>query len=233
MKIGVFSIADLNLGKQNIKDTRLDKVDSLNKAQKKTYAQIELVGEESLLDADAILTIKESLVDLILKDLEFIETRLSRAEQENENALLNKLKINLEKEILVSGIGLNNEEKESISAYGLLTQKPIITIEKEDLGDLDSLLLKSSRMSGFISFFTGNERETRAWLIKEGTSAWEAAGIIHSDIQRGFIRAEVISFNDLIQSGGFSQAKEAGKMRLEQKEYIVQDADIINFRFNN
>ena len=69
-------------------------------------------------------------------------------------------------------------------------------------------------------------------MLKKGSSAWEASGAIHSDIQKGFIRAEVISFNDFIQCGGETQAKQAGKMRLEQKEYVMQDADLVNFRFN-
>ena len=67
---------------------------------------------------------------------------------------------------------------------------------------------------------------------KKGISAWEAAGTIHSDIQKGFIRAEIINFNDFIQAGGESQAKQAGKMRLEPKDYIMQDTDLVNFRFN-
>ena len=69
-------------------------------------------------------------------------------------------------------------------------------------------------------------------LIKKGITAWEAAGGIHSDIQKGFIRAEIISFNDFLSCGGETQAKQAGKMRLEQKNYIMQDTDLVNFRFN-
>jgi hypothetical protein len=93
-------------------------------------------------------------------------------------------------------------------------------------------LIKSLAQSGCICFLTVGDKENRAWLIKKGTTAWEAAGAIHSDIQQGFIRAEIISFADFIQSGGETQAKQAGKMRLEQKEYIMQDGDLVNFRFN-
>ena len=83
-----------------------------------------------------------------------------------------------------------------------------------------------------MSFFTTGEKDTRAWLIKQGATAWEASGAIHSDIQKGFIRAEIISFNDFIQCGGESAAKQAGKLRLEQKDYIMADCDLTNFRFN-
>lgn len=233
MKISVFSIPDLPLGKHNVKDSRLDEVDNIAKSKKKTYVQVELAGEDVALNADAILAQKDSLPDLILKDLEFVETRSTNATEEQEKTLLNKLKSILEKEEFIFNAPLSREEKQAISGYGLFTNKPITAAEKKDLDDLDSLLSRVLRESGFISFFTaGGEKESRAWLIRQGTTALEAAGIIHSDIQRGFIRAEIISFNDFIQAGGETQAKQAGKMRLEQKDYVMQDADLVNFRFN-
>jgi len=232
MKIGIFSIPEITLGKHNVKDSRLDEVDKITRAKKKTYLQVELAGEDALLDCDAIIVLKDSRADLILKDLEFIETRLERAEQEAEKALLNKLKGVLEKEEFIVNSGLTEVEKGLMSGYGLLTDKPVITAEKEALENLDSLLAAALAEAGFISFFTTGEKETRAWLIKRGTTAWEAAGAVHSDIQRGFIRAEIISFADFIQAGGESQAKQAGKLRLEQKDYVMQDADLTNFRFN-
>jgi hypothetical protein len=232
MKIAVFSISEINSGKHDIKDTRLDQIFSIIKSKKKTYIQLDLVGDDSILDADAVLVLKDSRADLILKDLEFVETRLARSEEEQEKTLLNKLKNILEKEEFIFNTSLTEEEKKTISGYGLCSNRPVCVAEKEDLGNLDGLLARCILESGFIGFFTGGERETRSWLIKKGTSAWEAAGLIHSDIQRGFIRAEIISFNDFIQAGGEAQAKQAGKMRLEQKDYIMQDADLANFRFN-
>jgi len=232
MKIGIFSLPDIALGKHNIKDNRLDELVKIVQSKKKTYVQIDLVGEEDFLDADAILALKESRADLILRDLEFVETRLGRAEQDSEKILLSKLKDALEKEELIVNIALGEEEKRAISVYGLLTSKSVLVLGAEDLVDIDSALRKVIEDSGYISFFTAGEREGRAWLIKKGTNAWEAAGVIHSDMQKGFIRAEIISFNDFIAAGGETQAKQAGKMRLEQKEYVMQDSDIANFRFN-
>jgi len=232
VKIAVFSIPEITLGKHNIKDSRLDQVDSITKSKKKTYIQIELVGDDAILDTDAILVLKDSHTDLILKDLEFVETRLGRAEDEQEKLLLNKLKSILEKEAFIFNAAFLEEEKKLMSGYGLCTNKPVCVAEKNDLVNLDGLLAKCLLESGFISFFTTGEKETRAWLIKKGTTAWEAAGQVHSDIQRGFIRAEIISFSDFIQAGGETQAKQAGKMRLEPKDYIMQDADLVNFRFN-
>ena len=98
---------------------------------------------------------------------------------------------------------------------------------------LDKLIKKSYDLLGLMSFLTAGEPEVRAWTIKIGTKAPQAAGKIHSDIERGFIRAEVISFEDLMKSGGsMVQAKEKGLVRSEGKEYIMKDGDIVLFRFN-
>jgi hypothetical protein len=97
---------------------------------------------------------------------------------------------------------------------------------------IDRLARAIYRRLGLISFLTAGEDEVRAWTIKEGTTARAAAGKIHSDIERGFIRAEVVSFSDLARLGDMNKVKENGLARLEGKEYIVQDGDIINFRFN-
>jgi len=83
-----------------------------------------------------------------------------------------------------------------------------------------------------ISFLTSGEDECRAWSIKRGTTAHKAAGVIHSDIERGFIRAEVIRFEDLVQLGSEARCREVGKLKLEGKEYVVQDGDVVHFRFN-
>lgn len=97
---------------------------------------------------------------------------------------------------------------------------------------MELLVKKSYGLLGLISFFTFTEKETRAWTIPDGTIAKKAAGAVHSDMERGFIRAEVITFDDFDQYGSTHAAKEAGKFRVEGKDYIVQDGDVILFRFN-
>ena len=106
----------------------------------------------------------------------------------------------------------------------------------EDLGLAESGLEKLIRASyhtlGLMSFLTAGEKETRAWTIKKGTKAPQAAGKIHTDFERGFIRAEVVHYKDLLECGSLSAAREKGIVRLEGKEYVVQDGDVILFRFN-
>ena len=106
----------------------------------------------------------------------------------------------------------------------------------EDLGvaesGLDRLIRASYTLLGLISYLTSGEDECRAWTISKGTKAPQAAGKIHSDFERGFIRAEVIAYDDLMQAGSMAAAREKGMIRSEGKEYVVRDGDIILFRFN-
>ncbi|MFH1139842.1 MAG: DUF933 domain-containing protein [Pseudomonadota bacterium] len=97
---------------------------------------------------------------------------------------------------------------------------------------LDRVIKKSYEIMGLISFFTVGEDEVKAWTIRRGTPALEAAGAIHSDIQKGFIRAEVVGYDDLIAAGSLNEAKKRATLRLEGKTYEVQDGDVVHFRFN-
>ena len=99
-------------------------------------------------------------------------------------------------------------------------------------GGLDMLIQRSYSLLGLISYLTAGEPEVRAWTIKKGTKAPQAAGKIHSDFERGFIRAEVISFDELMACGSMQAAKDKGKIRSEGKDYVMQDGDIVLFRFN-
>lgn len=97
---------------------------------------------------------------------------------------------------------------------------------------MDRVIKRSYELLGLISFFTVGEDEVRAWTIKTGAKAPDAAGTIHTDFRKGFIRAEILSYNDLMDAGTYNEAKKKGTVKLEGKEYYVQDGDIINFRFN-
>lgn len=99
-------------------------------------------------------------------------------------------------------------------------------------GGLEKLVVASYSLLGLMSFITAGEKEIRAWTIKKGSKAPQAAGKIHSDFERGFIKAEVVKYNDMVELGSYLNVKEKGKVRIEGKDYVVQDGDIILFRFN-
>ena len=232
MKICLFGISGITPGKHNLKDPRLDEADKLVEAQKKTCAQVEVVEEKELLTCDAILTSHAALSDLLMKDLDFVETRLSRDAGASEKAVLQKLADALVSEKTVAAAGLTADELAVISAHNFYSNKPVVAATEAELAAPDALLVRAFAASGYISFLTLGGKENRAWPIRAGLTAWEAAGSIHTDIQHGFIRAEIISFADLVAAGGETQAKRAGKQRLELKTYVMQDYDVTNFRFN-
>ncbi len=97
---------------------------------------------------------------------------------------------------------------------------------------VDRLIKSAYRLLGLMSFLTAGEKEVRAWTIPQGTRAPQAAGVIHSDIERGFIRAEIVGYDQLLRAGSYNAAREQGLLRLEGKEYVMQEGDVVNFRFN-
>ena len=124
------------------------------------------------------------------------------------------------------------ELEAEISSLSKEEQEMFLSDAGIESGGLDILIQRSYSLLGLISYLTAGEPEVRAWTIKKGTKAPQAAGKIHSDFERGFIRAEVISFDELMACGSMQAAKEKGKIRSEGKDYVMQDGDIVLFRFN-
>ena len=224
-------------------EKRLDKARKMLKADKKYQIEIDLLeriksnlenniparnldynDDEQIILKDLFLLTSKPIIYIAnvseeqLGDIQndkFVKELKQYASKEKAEVI--PLCVKIEEEIS----SLNDEEKkEMLEVLGL-----------KETG-LDTLIKKSYDLLGLMSFLTAGEPEVRAWTIKKGTKAPEAAGKIHTDIQRGFIKAEVISFNDLVKEGTLVQAKEKGLVRQEGKEYIMQDGDIVLFKFN-
>ena len=120
----------------------------------------------------------------------------------------------------ISELESDEEKKEFLETLGL------------EQSGLDKLIQSSYSLLGLMSFLTAGEQEVRAWTIKVGTKAPQAAGKIHSDMEKGFIRGEIVNYKDLVECGSIAAAREKGKVRLEGKEYVMQDGDVVNWRFN-
>ena len=222
---------------------RLDKARKNLKADKKYQIEIDLLEKilKTLEEGKSARTLEfnEEEQDLV-KDMFLLTTKpilyianISEEQLENaendifvkqvkeyaqtEKAEVIPLCVKIEEELS----GLEEEDKkEMLEALGL-----------EESG-LDKVIKKSYDLLGLMSFLTAGEPEVRAWTIKKGTKAPQAAGKIHSDIERGFIKAEVVSYDDLIREGSMVASKEKGLVRSEGKEYIMQDGDIVLFKFN-
>ena len=136
------------------------------------------------------------------------------------------------------------EQKSKVVTLSAKIEEEIVGLEKderdmfkEELGitesGLEKLVIAGYDLLGLQSYLTAGEKEVRAWTIVKGTKAPQAAGKIHTDFEKGFIKAEIVSYDDLVEAGSFLKAKEKGKVRMEGKEYVVQDGDVVLFRFNN
>ena len=180
--------------------------------------EAELVKSFFLLTTKPVLYVANiSEDDLTSGNLEndFVKKVKKYAKGEGSEAVIISAKIEEELSSLE-----DDERLEMLEEYGL-----------SEAG-LDKLINASYKLLGLMSFLTAGEKEVRAWTIKQGTKAPEAAGKIHTDIQKGFIRAEIVSYDKLIECGSEASAKEKGFYRLEGKDYIMQDGDVVNFRFN-
>jgi len=228
MKIAVAGI-DFPLGKKPIADERLERLKEIVHSLKITPIQIEFVDADNLRDCDGVLCEGASKLDLVLSDLEIFETKLA---SEPENPLFTRCKESLEKEIILSEVPFEEADKKILSGLNLVTLKPIAFVKKGDLPSVPEITKLVFADCGFISFFTANEKELRAWQIKKQTTIYEAAGCIHSDLQRGFIKAEVVNYEDLVKAGSLNQAKAKGLVQLVDREYIVRDGDLVQIKFN-
>ncbi len=224
-------------------DKRLDKARKNLKADKKYQFEIDVLEriKKALEEGKSARTLdlsdeeKEVIKDaflLTMKPILYI-SNVSENDLENpyENEYVKKVK------------EYASSENAEVIPLCVKLEEELSTLDKEDkiemlneLGlsesGLDKVIKASYKLLGLMSFLTAGEPEVRAWTIKIGTKAPQAAGKIHSDIERGFIRAEVISFDDLMKVGNMVTAREKGLIRSEGKEYIMQDGDIVLFRFN-
>ena len=175
----------------------------------------EIVKDAFLLTMKPILYVANMSESDIGKENEYVKK--VREYAKNENAEVISLCVKIEEELS----SLEGDEKqEMLEAMGL------------DESGLDKVIKASYDLLGLMSFLTAGKKEVRAWTIKKGTKAPGAAGKIHTDFERGFIKAEIVSYDDLIREGSYQKAKEAGLVRLEGKEYVMKNGDIVEFKFN-
>lgn len=235
---------ELMLADLDIISKRMTKVEKNIKGDKSYLTEYELLKkiEESISDGKSPrnlgLTVEELL---ILRDLHLLSFKpvlyvcnVSEDDLINKNlnnSLVNKVKEHAEQEsseVIVVSAKIESEISQ------LDKDEKGIFLDELNLNEsgLDKLIKASYSLLGLMSFLTAGPTEVRAWTIKKGTKAPQAAGKIHTDMERGFIRAEVINYKELIECGGNTHAKEKGLIRSEGKEYIMQDGDVVVFRFN-
>jgi GTP-binding protein YchF len=220
---------------------------ALHKAQKNSRAG----------DKEAIKLV--ALLDPMMKKLNDAIPVRAMGLDADEMALIKQLSLLTAKPVLyvanvIEGGFENNPLLDRVKEHAAKEGAPVVAIcakieaEIADLSDEDKqvfledigmkepglarMIRAAYTLLGLETYFTAGVKEVRAWTVHQGSTAPQAAGVIHTDFEKGFIRAEVISFNDFVTLGGEAKAKEAGKMRLEGKDYMVKDGDVMHFRFN-
>lgn len=224
-------------------DKRLDRAKKQLKADKKYQAEIDLLEKikKTLEEGKSARTLdltqeeKELIKDAFLLTLKPILYIANVSEEGLSSVDVNPYVEEVKKYASMenaSVIPLCVKIEEELASLDESDKREMLeALELEESG-LDKVIKASYDLLGLMSFLTAGEPEVRAWTIKKGTKAPEAAGKIHSDIQRGFIRAEVVKYDDLIKEGSMNAVKEKGLLHVEGKEYIMQNGDIVLFRFN-
>ena len=224
-------------------EKRLDKANKMLKADKKYQIEINALTrlKEALDNGKSARTVeisdeeKEYLKDLFLltsKPIIYI-ANVSEEQLADVNSDENVKKvIEIAKQEKTKCIPLCAKIEEELSTLDDADKKEMLEALGLKESGLDRVVKESYDLLGLMSFLTAGEPEVRAWTIKKGTKAPEAAGKIHTDIQRGFIKAEIVSYEDLMREGSMVNAREKGLVRQEGKEYIMQDGDIVLFKFN-
>lgn len=200
----------------------LEKVKSWLEAEKPVRTMTLTDDEKEILKSFSLLTAKPVIyvANISEDDIEIGENDMSRAVAKYahaEHSGVISLCARIEEEL----ISLPKEERDDFKAE--------LGIKESGL---EKLVKASYDLLGLMSYLTAGEKEVRAWTIKKGTKAPQAAGKIHTDFEKGFIKAEIVSYDDLVEAGSFLKAKEKGKVRMEGKEYVMQDGDVVLFRFN-
>ncbi|MGN1221635.1 MAG: DUF933 domain-containing protein, partial [Christensenellales bacterium] len=201
----------LNIIKQTLQNGKPARSAQLNKEQQR------FLKEAFLLTAKPVLYVANVSQEQLADVQAYPKIVQLHQIAKDENAEVIDLCVDIEQQLSELS---DDERAEFQSEFGI------------DESGLDKLVRSSYRLLGLISYLTAGQKEVRAWTIKKGTLAPQAAGVIHTDFEKGFIKAEVVPYDTLVECGSYTKAKELGKVRMEGKDYEVQDGDVMLFRFN-
>lgn len=234
---------ELMLSDLDIISRRIQKTEKLVKADKSLQKELDVLNtiKDTIEAGNSVRSIDFTDDEkTFVRDLNLLSYKpiLYVANISEEDLLANP-----ENDYVKQVIDYANKENSEVIVVSAQIEAEISELEDEekksflnDLGlsesGLDKLINASYKLLGLMSFLTAGPKETRAWTIKIGTKAPQAAGKIHSDMEKGFIRAEIVNYSDLVDCGSYPHAREKGLVRLEGKEYVMQDGDVVVFRFN-
>jgi len=228
MKVG-FTGLDIPEGKIKYQDQILSALANKDKAKKVSPFFIEFLKDEYI-NTNAIVIHCHALLDLLILDIEKIEGRINRLGNKDEINVLNRCLLHLEKEQPLCTLEFTQIESEILKELSPHSYKPIIQIENDyDVNNIIKMILD---YTGNMFFYTSGPQESRAWLVPSKSDILTCAGKIHSDLAKGFIKGDVVSYADYMNCHNFNECKSKGVAKMVDKDYIVQPNEIIEIRFN-
>ena len=228
MKIGFTSI-DLPEGKIKYKDENLVALETKDKPRKVAPFFAEFIRDE-FVQADVIVIPQSEILDLLILDMEKIETRLMRLTDGDEKTLMEKCMGELEKGIPLGEVDFNDAEKGMLRAFAPHSLKPVVQIKGSE--DVNTIIALALAKAGYMFFYTAGPDEARSWLVEKGSDIVTCAAKIHTDLARGFIKGDVVGFDDYMGCHNFNDCKSKGLAKLVDRDYTVHSREIIEIRFN-
>jgi hypothetical protein len=228
LKIG-FTGLELPEGKIRYNDKILDALSMKDKPKKVSPFYVDfLPGEYD--QCDVIVIAKENILDLLIHDIEKIETRMARLSNVDEIALLQRCLEGLEMEAPLCDLRLTEQEISVVATAAPFSLKPVIQVEGNEA--IDDIISWALDRTDQMFFYTSGPRESHAWLVEKNSDIVSCAAKIHTDLARGFIKGDVVSFEEYMSCHSFNDCKARGVARLTDRDYIVQPREIIEIRFN-
>lgn len=228
MKIGFSGLA-LPEGKVKYNDAKMSALVDKCQPKKVTPFYVEFIKEE-FVNAEVIVLPEGQILDLLILDMEKCEARIARSENDEEKELMKKCIEHLEYEKPLNECDFTASERETLQQLAPLSLKPVLLVnDSMDVNDIITLALEKA---GRMFFYTAGPKEVHAWPVNKGVDILTCAGTIHTDLARGFIKGDIASYDDFMQSHNFNDCRKRGLIKVVDREHVVEAGDIIEIRFN-
>ena len=228
MKIG-FTGIELQEGKIKFKDEKLIALERKDKPKKVSPFFAEFIRDE-FVHSEVIVIPEDNILDLLIHDMEKIETRLARLTEDDEKALMMKCMENLENEIPLCEVVFDDDEKSMLKALAPYSFKPVVRLNGN--ADVNHIIALALEKANYMFFYTSGPQESHAWFVEKDSEIVACAEKIHTDLARGFIKADVVRFEDYMNCHNFNACRSKGLVQLVDRDYIVQPGEVIEIRFN-
>jgi ribosome-binding ATPase YchF (GTP1/OBG family) len=220
---------ELPEGKVKYQDERVLALDKKFAAQKVTPFYAEFIKDDCQ-QCDAFIVSREQALDLLILDMEKLETRRDRSADDFEKVLLSRCLEYLEQEIPLCDVEFSEAEAALLKTLAPLSYKPTVIAAGQP--EVKAAIEQVLRKAGITFFYTADKKEVHAWPVKENSDIVTCAGKIHSDLARGFIKAEIVSYEDLMKVYNWQEARAKGLVKLVDRDYLIREGDVIEIRFN-